>query len=147
MTKGEFAALLGLRSNSAEDVTIKSAIVLMRSVLSALMPDQACSDSDMRGTKVVEWNGSQVLLEDPVGHLYRLATCEDGNLAIDQNCESVFNLLSVEGSLDKIFDPVAVAELQRLQSVVVEERKSKALNERRAEYERLKAKYEGVSDD
>ena len=143
MTKGEFASLLGLHSNSAEDVTIKSAIDLMRSVLSSLMPSQQEEDSDLRGMTVLEWNSSAILLEDSEGKLYRVSTDGDGDVGINQYCDSVFNLLSVEGSLDKIFDSAAVAELQRLQSEVVEERKSKALNERRAEYERLKAEFEG----
>ena len=142
MTENDFAALLGIYCNSAETVTIKGAIALMHDVLYNLMPDQQVEDSDLRGATVVEWNSFAILLKDSEGKLYRVSTDGDGDVGINQHCDLVFNLLSVEGSLDKIFDPVAVAELQRLQAEVVEERKSKALNERRAEYELLKAEFE-----
>ena len=104
MTKGQFAALLGLHSNSAEDINIECAIDLMRSVLSALMPDQQEDASDLRGMTVLEWNSSAILLQDSEGKLYRVSTDGDGDVGINQHSDLVFNLLSVEGSLDKIFD-------------------------------------------
>ena len=147
MTKGEFASLLGLRSNSAEDMTIKSAIALMQEVLYNLMPDQQEEDSDLRGTTVLEWNSSAILLKDSEGKLYRVSTDGDGDVGINQHSDLVFNLLSVEGSLEKIFDSAAVAELQRLQSEVVAESRAKVRDARRADYERLKAEFEGKDND
>ena len=141
MTEKDFAEILGLHSNSDKDVTIKSAIDLMRSVLAALMPDQQEEDSDLVGTTVLEWNSSAILLEDSEGKLYRVSTDGDGDVGINQYCDSVFNLLSVEGSLDKIFDTVAVAELLRLQAEAVAESMLNGRDRERAEYEQLKAKY------
>ena len=147
MTKGEFAALLGLPSRIAEDITITSAIDLMRSVLSALMRDLQDPCLDIRGSTVLEWNESSVLLQDSGGKLYRIRSDGDGDLTLSSDSSSVFNLLSVEGSLDKIFDSAAVAELQRLQAEVVAERRAKGIDAERAELKRLKLKYEGVSND
>lgn len=147
MTKKDFAALLGIYCNSSETVTIKGAIALMQDALSALMPDQQVEDSDLRGMTVLEWNSSAILLKDSEGKLYRVSTDGDGDVGINQYCDLVFNLLSVEGSLDKIFDPVAVAELQRLQAEIVEERMAKIRDARRSEDERLRVEFEGVNDD
>ena len=147
MTKSEFAALLGIHSNSAENINIECAIDLMRSVLSALMRDLQDPCLDIRGSTVLEWNESSVLLQDSGGKLYRIRSDGDGDLTLSSDSSSVFNLLSVEGSLDKIFDSAAVAELQRLQAEVVAERRAKGIDAERAELKRLKLKYEGVSND
>ena len=147
MTKGEFAALLGIHSNSAEDVSIEGAIALMRSVLSALMPSQQGTDSDIRGTTVLEWDGCSMLLEDPVGNLYRIGSISDEGLLISQDCGLVFDLLFDKDALSKVFDVDAVAELQRLHDEYVAENINKKRDARRATYERLKAKYEGKDND
>ena len=143
MIEKDFAALLGRCCQGDKDISLKSAIEHMRSVLAALMPDQQEETSDLRGTTVLEWNSSAILLEDSEGKLYRVSTDGDGDVGINQYCDSVFNLLSVEGSLDKIFDPLAVAELQRLQAEAVEESRIKGRESRRAEYDRLRAEFEG----
>lgn len=147
MTKGEFAALLGLRSNSAEGIDIESAIVLMRSALSDLMPSQQGTDSDIRGTTLLEWGGSSVLLQDLAGKLYRIGSIGDEGLLISQDCGMAFDLLFDKDALDKIFDVDAVAELQRLHAAYVAEARDRGRNRERAELKRLKAKYEGVNDD
>ena len=147
MTEGDFAALLGRWCRSAETVTLKDAIAHMQHALFSLMPDQQESDSDICGATVVAWNSSAILLKDSEGLLYRISTDRDGDVGINQYPDLVFNLLSVEGALDKIFNVDAVAELQRLQAEFVAEVSGKARDADRAEYERLKVQFEGVSDD
>ena len=143
MTKGEFAALLGIHSNSAEDINIECAIDLMRSVLSSLMPSQQGTDSDICGTTVLEWSGSSMLLEDPSGKLYRIGSINDEGLLISQDCGMAFDLLFDKDALDKVFDVDAVAELQRLHDEYVADNTTKDLDADRALYERLKLKFEG----
>ena len=147
MTKGDFAALLGLHSNSAEDISIEGAIALMRSVLSALMPSQQGADSDIRGTTVLEWDGCSMLLQDSEGKLYRIGSISDEGLLISQDCGLVFDLLFDEDALSKVFDVDAVAELQRLHAEYVAEAMTKNRDARRSNYELLKAEFEGVSDE
>ena len=143
MTEGDFAQILGLYCYSDETVTVKGAIALMQDVLYNLMPDQQDSFfSDILDTTLVQWDRFSILLKDSEGNLYRLVT-NDGELSIDQDCEKAFNLLSGEGSLAKVFNPDAVAELQRLQTEFVAEKSGKARDAERAEYERLEAKFEG----
>ena len=143
MTKGEFAALMGRHSNSAEDVTLTGAIDLMKSVLSALMPSQQESDSDIRGTKILAWDGYSIILEDSEGNLYEVGTVGGDGLVISQSCGVAFNLLCVEDSLANVFDSDAVAEFHRLQTEYVAEYNAKRRDAERATYERLKAKFEG----
>ena len=147
MTEGDFAALVGRYRRSDKDVTIKSAIALMQDSLAGLMPDQQEEDSEIRGTTVLAWCSSAILLKDSEGKLYRIAADGDGDLTIDQDSDSAFSLLSVEGALDKVFYPDAVAELQRLQAEYVTEKSGKVRSAELAELERLKAKYEGKDDD
>ena len=147
MTRGEFAVLLGLHSNSEEDISIECAIALMRSVLSALMPSQQEADSDIRGTKVLAIDGCSILLQDLEGKLYRVGSISDEGLLISQDCGLVFDLLFDEDALGKVFDIEAVAELQRLHAEYVAETMTKKRDAERATYERLKAKYEGKDND
>jgi len=147
MTEGGFAALVGRYRRSDKDVTIKSAIALMQDSLAGLMPDQQEKDSEICGTTVLAWCSSAILLKDSEGKLYRIATDDNGDLTIDQDSDSALNLLSVEGALDKVFNPDAVAELQRLQAEFVAEARDKGRNAELAELERLKAKYEGKDND
>ena len=147
MTKGEFASLLGLHSNSAEDISIEGAIALMKSVLSALMPSQQGTDSDMRGTTVLAIDGCSILLQDLEGKLYRIGSIGDEGLLISQDCGLAFDLLFDEDALSKVFDADAVAELQRLHAEYVAESTAKKRDAERATYERLKLKFEGASDE
>lgn len=147
MTRGEFAALLGIHSNSAEDVSIEGAIAFMQSALSALMPSQQGTDSDIRGTTVLEWDDFSILLQDSEGNLYRIGTVGGEGLLISQDCGLAFDLLFDEDALDKIFDADAVAELQRLHAEYVAKTATKKLDAERANYERLKLKFEGVNDE
>ena len=146
MTKGEFAALLGLHSNSAEDISVEGAIVLMKSVLSALMPSQQGTDSDVRGTTVLAIDGSSILLQDSEGKLYRVGSISDEGLLISQDCGLAFDLLFDEDALGKVFDADAVAELQRLHAEYVADTTTKKRDARRSNYELLKSEFEGVSD-
>ena len=142
MTENEFAAFLGRYPRSDDKLTIKNAIILMQSALYALMPSQQDQDSDIRGATVVEWDSSAIILKDSEGQLYRVSIGEESELTIDQDARAAFNLLSVEGALDKVLNPEAVTELHRLQAEFVFEAKARAKNAERTEYERLKAKYE-----
>jgi|GEM_PF-3121467 len=142
MTEKDFAALLGCDSTSTKDLAIERAIALMHSALSGLMPDQReCFLSDIRDTTVVVWDGTAIILKNAEGNIYRVAPGIDGCLMIDQDHLFAFNLLFVEGSLDKVLNHEAVAELHRLQAEVVAEASAKTRNAEMAEYKRLKAKY------
>ena len=143
MTKNEFATLLGIYSNSGKDVNIESAIELMQSALFQLMPDSRGSDLDICGSTVVAWRPEGILLKDSEGKLYRLAIDEERNLAIDQDGYEAYYLLVDEDALDKVINPVALAEFQRLQDVKVAETIAKGRDARRADYERLKAEFGG----
>ena len=147
MTKGEFASLLGLHSNSAEDVSIEGAIALMRSVLSGLMPSQQEADSDIRGTTVLAIDGCSILLQDLEGKLYRVGSVGGEGLLISQDCGLVFDLLFDEDALSKVFDVEAVAELQRLHAEYVAKTTTKKRSAELAELERLKLKFEGKDND
>ena len=143
MTEGDFAALLGRWCRSEEDVTVETAIAHMQAALCALMPDQQQEDSDICGATVVAWRNSEILLKDSEGKLYRIALDDENDFKIDQDGYESYYLLVDEGSLAKVLSPEAVAEFQRLQLVVVEETTTKNRDAELAEYERLKAKYEG----
>ena len=147
MTEGDFAALVGRYRRSDKDVTIKSAIALMQDSLARLMPDQQEEDSEIRGTTVLAWCSSAILLKDSEGKLYRIATDDNGDLTIDQDSDSAISLLSVEGALGKVFNHDAVAELQRLQAEYVTETMTKNRDARRSNYELLKAEFEGKDND
>mgnify|MGYP000282311334 CR=1 FL=1 len=146
MTKSEFATLLEIYSNSGKELNIESAIELMQSALFQLMPDSRGSNLDICGSTVAAWGSDGILLKDSEGKLYRLAIDEERNLGIDQDGYEAYYLLVDEDALDKVFNPVALAEFQRLQEVKVAETIAKGRDARRADYERLKAEFEGVSD-
>ena len=88
-----------------------------------------------------------MLLEDPSGNLYRIRSINDEGLLISQDSGMAFDLLFDKDALDKVFDIDAVAELQRLQAEYVADNMAKRLDAERANYERLKLKFEGVSND
>ena len=142
MTEKDFAALLGRYRNSDKELTIESAIELMQSSLSGMMPDQREADSDICGATVVAWRDSEILLRDSEGKLYRIVPEDEARLEIDQDGYEAYYLLVDEGALDKVFSPYVVAEWRRLQAESIAELKSKGRESRRAEYDRLKAEFE-----
>ena len=147
MTKIEFATLLGICSNSSKEVNIESAIELMQSALFQLMPDSRGSTLDICGSTVVAWRPEGILLKDSEGKLYRLAIDEERDLAIDQDGYEAFYLLVDENALNKVLNPVALAEFQRLQAESVAEAIAKGRDARLATYKLLKAEFEGNDND
>lgn len=144
MTEKDFAELLGRCCQGDKDVTIKSAIEHMQGALFVMMPlQQDCFFSNIRNTTVVEWSRTAIILKDSERNLYRITPDENNDLTIDQDGYEAYYLLADECGLDKILNPVAVAELQRLQAESVADAISEGRESRRAEYDRLKAEFEG----
>ena len=143
MTEKDFAALLGRCCQGNEDISLKRAIEHMQGALFVMMPDQRESDSDICGATVVAWRDSEILIRDSEGKLYRIVPEDEGRLEIDQDGYETFYLLVDEGAIDKVFSPYVVAEWRRLQAESIAELTSKGRESRRAEYDRLKAEFEG----
>ena len=141
MTEKDFAALLGRGCQGDKGININKAIEHMQGALFVMMPNQQEADPDLCGSTVVAWRDSEILLKDSEGKLYRVAPDDENRLEIDQDGYEAYYLLINEGALDRVLNPVAVAELQRLQAEAVEESSLKGRDRERAEYERLKAEY------
>ena len=142
MIEKDFAALLGRCCQGDKDISLKSAIEHMQGALFMMMPDQREADSDICGATVVAWRDSEILIRDSEGKLYRIVPEDEGRLEIDQDGYEAYYLLVNEGALNKVLNPIAVTEWRRLQAEAIEDLRSKGRDRERAEYEKLKAKYE-----
>lgn len=146
MTESEFAKLLRIaddRESRNNQLTIEKAIEFLNRALFAITPEK--EDFQLVGAAIIYADDDRIILKDSkagLGMFY--SGYVDGRLEFSIPEAITLSVLQNAGILDQIFDPLAIAEFFRLQEEVVKARSRTAEDLERAEYERLKKKFENM---